>query len=130
MPDANEPLHVHEVYTPLSAPRLPPCPVCGAPAALYQVQESPKAFPRRVVCCSRSEPIVPESPSHDEVMCFLNLPPQTLERATAREAMVVWAAMFNALTQLRNAFPFVTSSATETVAFERKRPDSSEGGET
>lgn len=70
--------------------QLDPCPVCGAPADLWEYSKDFKAGPiTRAVMCTNGAAFGPQD---DEVHagCPLYLPPRDFYQATTREAIKYW----------------------------------------
>ncbi len=86
----------------LGAHSLARCPVCGAPAELWQFSLSPTDPTSKAGMCSRGEPIGPREEFISDG-CLLLMPPQDFYRATIREAVAYWNNFAAALVAMRTS---------------------------
>lgn len=87
-------------FLPIESPgEIPPCPVCGSSAGMWQDRRS-DAFVK-VVACSNNDLLGDDS----EVVCPLYLPPDDFACATKREALAFWKSICDRLNQLRELRP-------------------------
>lgn len=70
---------------------LLPCPLCGAPAEVWQFAEKPADALQKVVMCSSSDDDWEGFPELGIfASCLLQMPPNSFYMATAKAAVVLW----------------------------------------
>jgi len=78
------------------ATRLAPCPLCGAPAELWERDHPERGHAEKVVMCSNGDPLGPL-----EAGCPFFVPPQDHYRARQVEAIAFWSELVEAVKAAR-----------------------------